>query len=85
MEKFSDNRVIQNGEPPKRKRGRPRVHPLPAEAVTEDKTERETGVTCPSCGSSTSYVYKSIPVTGGRRKRQRVCQSCRRTWDTFEE
>ncbi len=85
MDKFSGNRMMQDGEPPKKKRGRPRIHPLPEEAATEDMTKRETGIACPSCGSVNSYVHKTIPVTGGRRKRQRVCQSCRRTWETFEE
>lgn len=84
MDKFSETRMLQNGEPPKRKPGRPRIHPLPEEAATEDPVV-ETGISCPVCGSSSSYVYKSTPVTGGRRKRQRVCQACRRTFETFEE
>ncbi len=46
MDKFSDDRMIQNGEPPKKKRGRPRIHPLPAEAAEAPPK----GIVCPGCG-----------------------------------
>ena len=79
MDKFSETRVIPNGEPPKRKPGRPRIHPVPAEAAKAPTK----GIVCPSCGSPINYVHRSVQVDG-RRKRQRVCQSCKRMWDTWE-
>ena len=80
MDKFSDDRMIQNGEPPKKKRGRPRIHPLPAEAAEAPPK----GIVCPGCGSDSHYVYRSIPAPGGMYIRQRVCQNCRRRFETKE-
>ena len=85
MDKFSETRMIPNGESPKRKPGRPRKNPLPEEETTEeDPVRHQTGVFCPQCGSNRSYVYKTLPVTGGRRERKRLCQVCRRIWTTWE-
>ena len=82
MEKFTEDRMLDSGEPPKRKRGRPRKYPLPED---EEVQEKPRGVSCPSCGSPENYVHRSVPASGGRRVRQRICQACRARFETIEE
>lgn len=79
MDKFSETRMIPNGEMPKRKPGRPRK--LFPEEVAEAPTK---GIICPACESDQNYVYRSIPAPGGMYIRQRVCQNCRRRFETTE-
>lgn len=80
MDKFSETRMIQNDEPTKRKRGRPRINPLPEETAPPVPK----GIRCPACGSNNNYVYRSVPASGGLYTRERVCQDCRRQFETTE-
>ena len=65
-----------------RGRGRPRVHPRPEE---EERPPEPKGILCPRCGSVESYVARTLPATGGRKVRERVCKDCRKQWKTVEE
>lgn len=65
-------------------RRRPRDDDPPPVTPPIDAGDARKGVLCPKCQSTDHYVYSTEPVSGGMRKRYRLCRSCLERFHTVE-
>lgn len=48
------------------------------------KTRSEINPTCPDCGCNQSSVSHTYTLTGGRKRRRRVCDNCSNPFFTIQ-